>query len=45
MTPQEIERFRRAEAIFHAALKYPAGQEREAFLEASADRTRSWRMK
>src|SRR5580698_7661659 len=40
MTADEIERFRRVEAIFDAVLEYPSGPERDAFLrqqETAAD--------
>jgi hypothetical protein len=40
MTAEEIDRFRRIEAIFDAVLEYPAGSERDAFLrqqEATTD--------
>ncbi len=44
MTGQELDRFRRIEAIFDAAVEYPPGAERDAFLkEECAPIRRCWR--
>lgn len=37
MTAQQIERFRRIEALFDAALPHPAGPQRDTFLDRETD--------